>query len=115
MQTGIAVRLFQDTYRVLLWSIDRFYARIQILSCYRYAYAVVLRFNGLKTVVIVKGLKSFFQRTYLGLTLACVAISAFAQDDPLLNILDDELNREMVTLKKAETPPYYIDYRVNEL
>src|SRR5438128_10560497 len=40
---------------------------------------------------------------------------AQAQDDILLKTLDDELSREMEALKKKETPPYYIDYRVNEI
>jgi len=36
-------------------------------------------------------------------------------DDVVLKTLGDELDREMEALKKAEIPPYYIDYRVNEL
>jgi TldD protein len=42
-------------------------------------------------------------------------MTARAQDDVLLKTMGDELDREMEALKKAEIPPYYIDYRVNEL
>ena len=39
---------------------------------------------------------------------------AAAQEVKLLDILEEEINREMEGLQKAEYPPYYIDYRVNE-
>ncbi len=35
--------------------------------------------------------------------------------DKLLDILYDELNRQMTGLKDQETPPYYMNYRVDEL
>jgi TldD protein len=38
----------------------------------------------------------------------------FAQDK-LINILSEEVQREMQTLKQQETPAYYIDYRVDEI
>ena len=38
----------------------------------------------------------------------------FAQD-PLLNILEKELNREFAELKKQEVPAYYISYRVSDM
>lgn len=33
----------------------------------------------------------------------------------LLNILTEELNREMAALNEQENPPYYMDYRVDEI
>lgn len=45
----------------------------------------------------------------------CSSVTAYAQDDILLKTMGDELDREMEALKKAEVPPYYIDYRINEL
>jgi TldD protein len=52
---------------------------------------------------------------FLALTLLC-SMPLHAQDeDPLLKTMGDELDREMEALKKAEIPPYYIDYRINEL
>lgn len=47
--------------------------------------------------------------------LATISGTANAQNDSLLNILRDELNREMTQLKKAEIPPYYIDYHVHDV
>ena len=35
--------------------------------------------------------------------------------DPLLTILQEELNREMSALNEQKDPPYYIDYRVDEI
>lgn len=35
--------------------------------------------------------------------------------DPLIDIMADELNREMSRLQEENYPPYYIDYRVNEI
>ncbi|MBA7538776.1 hypothetical protein ES705_31053 [subsurface metagenome] len=35
--------------------------------------------------------------------------------DSLLNILSDELEREVIELSKQKDPPYYIDYRVDEI
>ncbi|MFP4061046.1 MAG: metallopeptidase TldD-related protein [Bacteroidales bacterium] len=40
---------------------------------------------------------------------------AFEKNDSLLLLLQNELNREMEELSKAETPPYYMAYRVNDL
>lgn len=38
-----------------------------------------------------------------------------AQDDPLIKILEKELNREFVELKKQETPAYYLSYRISDM
>src|ERR1035437_5435355 len=35
--------------------------------------------------------------------------------DKLINILSEEVQREIQTLKQQETPAYYIDYRVDEI
>ena len=37
------------------------------------------------------------------------------KEDPLLQILKEELNREMAVLKKEKTPPYYMGYRVDDV
>src|SRR5690242_4428698 len=39
---------------------------------------------------------------------------AYSQDK-LINILDEEVQREIHTLKQQETPAYYIAYRVDEI
>lgn len=41
--------------------------------------------------------------------------NAYAEKDKLIEILEEELKREMEVLKKQEVPAYYIDYRVNEI
>lgn len=38
-----------------------------------------------------------------------------SQQDPLLDILTEELNREFAILSKADIPAYYMDYGVNEI
>ncbi len=38
-----------------------------------------------------------------------------AQQDPLLDIMQEELNREFEVLSKADIPAYYMDYGVNEI
>ena len=49
-------------------------------------------------------------------TLLSLAGSAvYAAEDKLMNILDEELNREMDELSEQEDPPYYIDYRVDNI
>jgi TldD protein len=40
---------------------------------------------------------------------------AVAQTPKLLEVMEEELRREMDVLQKAEYPAYYIDYRVNEM
>ncbi|MBL7105792.1 MAG: TldD/PmbA family protein [Bacteroidales bacterium] len=35
--------------------------------------------------------------------------------DKLIQILEEELNREKTALEKQDVPPYYIDYRVNDI
>lgn len=40
---------------------------------------------------------------------------AFAQTDPLVDILKAEMVREMEQLNKAPVPPYYLDYHVDDL
>ncbi|MDX1629503.1 MAG: hypothetical protein R3345_12430, partial [Fulvivirga sp.] len=40
---------------------------------------------------------------------------SYAQSDPLLDILEKELNREWEVLSQAKTPAYYISYRVDEV
>lgn len=50
----------------------------------------------------------------LGFFTLCCSVCA-AQQDVLLTTMGRELDREMEALKKAEIPPYYIDYRINEL
>lgn len=42
-------------------------------------------------------------------------INELGAQDPLLDILSEELAREMQELGKQETPPYYMDYRVNDI
>lgn len=45
----------------------------------------------------------------------CFPADAFAQTDPLVDILKAEMVREMDQLKKAPVPPYYLDYRVVDI
>jgi len=47
------------------------------------------------------------------LLLIVLGYFAFAQD-PLIEVLEKELNREFAELKKQEIPAYFISYRVNE-
>lgn len=56
-----------------------------------------------------------FRTTFTGAILGFMLISqlTFSQDK-LINILADEAQRELQTLKQQETPAYYIDYRVDE-
>jgi TldD protein len=44
-----------------------------------------------------------------------VSLDLKAQNDTLLDVLQEELSREMNELSKAEIPPYYIHYRVDEI
>lgn len=62
----------------------------------------------------MKYVESFARLASLLLMLTLLS-PAQAQDDVLLNTLDNELSREMEALRKAEIPPYYINYRVNEI
>jgi predicted Zn-dependent protease len=61
---------------------------------------------------------TFFQKSYfifsLILSLSFCALPSLAQDK-LINILNDELQREIQVLKQQETPAYYISYRVDEV
>lgn len=41
--------------------------------------------------------------------------TASAQDDFLLGVLNEELNREVAGFAKADLPPYFISYRVNDM
>jgi TldD protein len=50
----------------------------------------------------------------LTLPFFSAANPAPAQDD-LMNILSEELEREMAELSKEDYPPYYLDYRVDDL
>lgn len=55
-----------------------------------------------------------FQR--LAALLLVLAVAASAQDPPLLNLLEEELNRNFTALKsKGDPPPYFISYLVTEL
>lgn len=42
-------------------------------------------------------------------------INYVAAQDVLLNIMEEEIKREMKGLENADLPPYYIDYRVNDV
>ena len=54
--------------------------------------------------------------TLLGVALALAALPGLAQaQDPLLNILEQEVKREMQVLGKQEPPAYYLSYRVAEV
>ncbi|HMG92549.1 MAG TPA: metallopeptidase TldD-related protein, partial [Chryseolinea sp.] len=44
-----------------------------------------------------------------------MGISASAQQDSLLSVLEKELQREFTELKKAQVPAYYIDYHVDDI
>lgn len=60
---------------------------------------------------------------YIGLTLFFSLLfffstnpaKLFAQSSELLDILEEEIDREMDVLGKAKTPAYYLDYRINEI
>ena len=54
--------------------------------------------------------KFFFISCFL--LLASVSGAFAQQDDKLLQILKDELNKEMQELKKQENPPYHMNFRV---
>jgi TldD protein len=45
----------------------------------------------------------------------CQSERSWAQSDPLVNILKNEMVREMEELKKAPIPPYYLDYHVDDI
>ncbi len=45
----------------------------------------------------------------------CFFTQTSIAQDPLLEILKEELNREMTELGEQKDPPYYIDYRVDEM
>lgn len=67
-------------------------------------------------IPIVKCINTVRLASALALMLASTfSISVQAQDDGLLKIIGQEIDREMTALKKAEIPPYYIAYRVNEM
>ena len=61
---------------------------------------------------------TFFHKVYfiifLTVSLFVCALPSMAQDN-LINILNDELQREMQVLKQQETPAYYLSYRVDEV
>jgi TldD protein len=61
-------------------------------------------------------MSTFFKRGYflVGLIIFLSTLPLLAQDK-LMNILDEELQREMQVLKQQETPAYYISYRVDEI
>ena len=42
-------------------------------------------------------------------------VKVSAQKDPLLDIINEEMNREFEVLSKADVPAYYMDYSVNEI
>ena len=44
-----------------------------------------------------------------------LAVNGIIAQDSLLSILNEEIAREMSELSKQKTPPYYIDYRVDEI
>jgi len=48
------------------------------------------------------------------LAIMCLPMMLLAQDR-LLDLLSDELNREMTVLKHEETPPYFISYTVSDV
>ena len=43
-----------------------------------------------------------------------VTIKVHAQEDPMMDILESELRREMSEFSKAKQPPYYLSYRLDE-
>jgi predicted Zn-dependent protease len=52
----------------------------------------------------------------IGAFFCLIFISPLAQSqDKLINILDEEVQREIQTLKQQEIPAYYISYRVEEI
>lgn len=51
----------------------------------------------------------------LGIILFCSFFQfAHSQEASLMDIMEEEIQREMESLQKAEHPPYYIDYRIND-
>ncbi|MCK5691071.1 hypothetical protein KAI87_17440, partial [Myxococcota bacterium] len=57
---------------------------------------------------------SFFLSYYLLFLTAATPVATPVANDPLLKILDKELQREWVALKKEAVPPYFIAYQVIE-
>jgi predicted Zn-dependent protease len=47
--------------------------------------------------------------------IACVSYGQTAKQDELLKILKNEIDREMIHLKKADIPVYLLSYRVDEM
>ncbi|MFY0652651.1 MAG: TldD/PmbA family protein [Cyclobacteriaceae bacterium] len=52
---------------------------------------------------------------FLTLAIPFLTVDARAQQDPLLDILKEELDREFAVLSTADIPAYYLDYGVNEI
>ena len=46
---------------------------------------------------------------------AAASSSLLTAQDKLLDLLTDEMNREMSVLKSQENPPYYMCYRVDDV
>ncbi|MEQ9290343.1 MAG: metallopeptidase TldD-related protein [Cyclobacteriaceae bacterium] len=56
------------------------------------------------------------RRISIAFLISCIfCIEGRSQQDPLLDILTEELNREFAILSKADIPAYYMDYGVNEI
>lgn len=61
------------------------------------------------------------KNSYIRLLLPLIFLFAFSfyafgqQEDALVKILENELDREMSYFKKTGHPPYYIDYQVNDI
>ena len=56
-------------------------------------------------------MKKIIYLFFIGFLLSVPAIS----QDKLTDILKEELNRNMETLKKEKAAPYYLSYRVNDV
>ncbi|OGR01486.1 MAG: hypothetical protein A2284_08740 [Deltaproteobacteria bacterium RIFOXYA12_FULL_61_11] len=52
---------------------------------------------------------------FLGWIFACTATAAERESDPLIAILNNELQREMQQLRREAIPAYYLSYRVNDV
>ena len=74
--------------------------------------SIILTVNFLRPVDLFIGFSA--RRILASLLLLLAAFPLRAQQDSLMSILETELNRSMLELKKASTPAYYIDYRVHD-
>jgi len=74
-----------------------------------------VKFRRSQRMTVKQALKLLFSASFLALLMTVLSSTSIHAKEKIVDILKDEINREMASLSNQEIPPYFISYTVGDV